>query len=1674
MKRILYSCFILLSLCLTNKVNAQTPYFEIPNNAQCANSSGTYAAVAQIGLNVPLATNYIWTVTGANCTPTFVAIAGTSVAPWGNVTNTAIAIVLPCCGLFTVTCVAQLPSSGATAVNQNSFTSQGYSTGVIFCPTGAGITPSVQTICLGNSATITPSGAATYTWSNGASNFSITTGAIVISPSVNTAYTFTGTTASGCTITPAQAATVNVQAITSTVSPASQSMCAGSPVCFTAAATALGSPNNAPGTIITSFDWFGPSGSVGNGPTTCTIAPPVNSIFSVVVTYTGAAGTCTQGGTSAVVITTNIPVSITPTNPSACPNSIITLTAVSIQTTTSTNFTWTTWDGTGTPTINTSFHDNPHQVIIGNFPSGPMLGTVVVNYFGCPGTATFAIVQRTLTPTLVSSAPLSCPGQSLTLSASGGLTYTFTGFPFGASTATTIGTATGAPNATVNTVHTPTPGSFPIQYCVNAYSAGCTGTTCIIVNTKILTPILTASSPSICPNTEVTLTPSGSGVASGSTFTYATATNSNIGTNYPQLYTNTAPLNSTQFHTYSVTVDSAGCTGVGTVTVHLLTLRTDLSSTTPSICPGRPLTLNSTGGAGTTYTFFASTPQFNSLPTSTVVDAGTTNTVIHTPPSNSFVMTYTVQTDSVGCKGNDTYTVGILDLGPTLTLTPYPSASVCPGSTVTINAVGSTNYTFVAPSTGPFFAWDGITNGTDNSDTIKGTANVPTVIPVSGLNYTVQADSAGCVGSTTITIFERKLQPTIVASPTLVCSGKPVAISAGNVGTQPAPNLTTYTFIALAGNTPSVLSQPSSPSFSVPDSPTVQTVYSVLVDSMGCTGVFPPPSVTVDIRPDLALLPSSSAVAVCPGLSATLSVVTPTAAPPYTYTWTQTSGSGSVTSSQTNSINLTVNPTSNSTYSIHVLDSLGCVGNSVISVGIDPSLHFSVSLASTGGTICSPQSVTITASNTVQANSIGAINYTWTPNSFITPTIGPVVTASPNINTTYTVLADNGFGCTGQNTITVVVGTYPSTVNPIVATAASVCIGFTSTLTAFGAASYTWTGSSFTNGIAQQSIAAVPNATYMVLMSNGGGCTATAFYTVGLLPNLTPSIIAAPASQTTCITSNNPKFSKPVHLTASGAGTYVWVPYNPSYMTYSLGSQTDVRPPASTQYTLIGSTAICSGTAVININVIPQFSINVIPPLPAMCQGDSLKLSIVNIGAGAVGPVSAYTYSWTEALNAPPLSLSDYFTSTVTVYPQNTTTYTTEVRDSRECISLPRLVTVTVLPQPLTAIAIPTINNVPTNTVCFVGLNPGASDVTINLTGNNLNTGLQFGVVPTYTWVSPYGSTYNSILSPANNNAVTVNAPIRLLNGSSIATYTLISGYNGVQGCKRFDTVSIRVIDCRPIRNVKFRTAELNDTICARSCITFMSLTDTMAGGPQNYNWQFEGGSPNTSTLTNPTVCYNFPNPGRPYSVILKVSNPYPLIDPNGGPGGSALTFGQNMIKVVDIPNVTVIAPGQVQSDTIVRFGSSVKLNGTGAHTYEWSPPYNITSLTNPSVTVNPFKTTQYILKGYNSKSCYSSDTINVLVVEDCGEMYVPNAFTPNNDGVNDVLYVRGICLQSLTFMVFNRFGEKVFETADQSVGWDGTFKGQEINTSVFVYRLEGKTYDGKGFSAKGNITLLR
>ena len=88
--------------------------------------------------------------------------------------------------------------------------------------------------------------------------------------------------------------------------------------------------------------------------------------------------------------------------------------------------------------------------------------------------------------------------------------------------------------------------------------------------------------------------------------------------------------------------------------------------------------------------------------------------------------------------------------------------------------------------------------------------------------------------------------------------------------------------------------------------------------------------------------------------------------------------------------------------------------------------------------------------------------------------------------------------------------------------------------------------------------------------------------------------------------------------------------------------------------------------------------------------------------------------------------------------------------------------------------------------------------------------------------------------------------------------------------------------------------------------------------------------------------------------------------------------------------------------------------------------------------------------------------------------IYVPNTFTPNGDKLNDVLFVRGNYIDEMEFYIYNRWGEKVFESKDNDLGWDGRFKGEELGSDVFGYHLRCRCFNGQEYTAKGNVTLLR
>ena len=104
------------------------------------------------------------------------------------------------------------------------------------------------------------------------------------------------------------------------------------------------------------------------------------------------------------------------------------------------------------------------------------------------------------------------------------------------------------------------------------------------------------------------------------------------------------------------------------------------------------------------------------------------------------------------------------------------------------------------------------------------------------------------------------------------------------------------------------------------------------------------------------------------------------------------------------------------------------------------------------------------------------------------------------------------------------------------------------------------------------------------------------------------------------------------------------------------------------------------------------------------------------------------------------------------------------------------------------------------------------------------------------------------------------------------------------------------------------------------------------------------------------------------------------------------------------------------------------------------------------------------------ANSCWNQDTPDSVSTEG---VFVPNVFSPNGDGTNDILYVRGENIQHLLFRIYNRWGELVFETEDKHIGWDGTYKGKILQAGVFAYHLNAILNNGHQITKSGNITLI-
>ena len=255
-------------------------------------------------------------------------------------------------------------------------------------------------------------------------------------------------------------------------------------------------------------------------------------------------------------------------------------------------------------------------------------------------------------------------------------------------------------------------------------------------------------------------------------------------------------------------------------------------------------------------------------------------------------------------------------------------------------------------------------------------------------------------------------------------------------------------------------------------------------------------------------------------------------------------------------------------------------------------------------------------------------------------------------------------------------------------------------------------------------------------------------------------------------------------------------------------------------------------------------------------------------------------------------------------------------------------------------------------------------------------------------------------------------------------------------------------------------------TINADTTICFGDQAHLLAYGGETYLWTSNpAGSPiDNNTVHNPIVT---PDTTTTYHVHI-VENP---------------CFTADLSTKVTVIPTPVLAP---MTETTIIAGNSVHLNadvtnGDAIVHYIWTPSDSTLSCIDcPSPIATPTATTTYTVNVSTIEGCHSDGSVTIHIICNNSQVFIPNTFTPNGDGVNDHFFVSGKGLGLIKRMaIYNRWGELMFEARDinandPGMGWDGTFRGSIIEPDVFIYVIDVNCETGEPFSFKGDISLVR
>ena len=599
---------------------------------------------------------------------------------------------------------------------------------------------------------------------------------------------------------------------------------------------------------------------------------------------------------------------------------------------------------------------------------------------------------------------------------------------------------------------------------------------------------------------------------------------------------------------------------------------------------------------------------------------------------------------------------------------------------------------------------------------------------------------------------------------------------------------------------------------------------------------------------------------------------------------------------------------------------------------------------------------------------------------------------------------------------------------------------------------------SFTT-IATNTTVVFPIGTYTVVHIVDNGCTATVQAVINTPPPLDP--LFSISSPTQCLIGNFFTFNA-----SSPPGTHAYT-FSPSSGAPNIGNSANYGPVSFSSpgtYTVYHYLAAngCSATATSTVFINPTPTLNIASTTNTICIGNSLNLT----ASGATD----YNWSPSAGLNITNGNIVSASPSVTTIYnvigTQNTCTSTAVFQ-------------VSVIPYPniITSISEPIICG-------------GESS---NLTANGATS---------YSW-SP-SSGLNS-----TNSSFVVASP-------SVTTLYTLTGFNG--GCMGSVNLLVEVV---PYPNMTLTSP--NYEICKGQS------TKIEVSGAQNYTWTPSAGLSNVNSAsviaaplsnTNYTI-FGINQSGTvicsqqvSYSVIvIPIANPIVSnsISLCQGEKTTLNAFGGNTIiwtptvglnnnigtAVIASPTISTLYNVDVSNngfcgssktiyvqvnpnpkvkagrDTTINVDQPMFLSATGTGTMTWIDGEEIACKDCPNSQVFPTRNSCYVIETVNEFGCKAKDKMCIDVTRDFG-IYIPNAFSPNGDGVNDEFLVFGYNISEFYIEIFDRWGEFIFNSKDITIGWKGTYKNKICQDGIYVYKISYKGLDGIKTSKTGHVTLNR